>query len=241
MNSVKYKGLFAVIWLSTSTSILAAAPNMPQGITAVGTCLKKIAQDRISLTISSESLTPNPSQSSQEATQEYQKIRNEIQKMKLNNQTLETSFSVGEVKEYDGKKTVSKGYRANVSLQIETSEISRAGEILAAAVKSGAKNISNVVFFVSTEKHRLEYDSCLGVASSNAKEKAGKLAAGLGVKLGKVLSVTEGFVGDANSNGPNFGPRMAFAMAEDRSAGAPAMETKLIELSVSATVLFEAN
>ena len=95
MNSLKYIGLFAVIWLSTSTSTstLAAPPNMLQGITAVGTCLKKIAQDRISLTISSEALTPNPSQSSQEATQEYQKIRNEIQKMKLNNQTLETSFS----------------------------------------------------------------------------------------------------------------------------------------------------
>jgi uncharacterized protein YggE len=216
-----------------------------QGITAQGQCLKKVSQDRASVTLTSSILAATASEATQKATKANQNLRSEIQNLKLQNMTLETeSFNVGEEREWVNKKMVSKGFRARISLVVETSDISRIGESISAASNVGIKDVGQLQTFVSKEKYKLEYENCLETAAKNAKDKALKLAKGAGVTLGKVQSIIEGLM--PSSTSPHYNVR-TFAMAkmggESDSAeqAAPEIDSKPEDLSVVVTVTFDTN
>jgi uncharacterized protein YggE len=231
-----------VALLSLPATGLAGADST--GITATGTCLKKIAQDRAAVTLSVSTLAANPSLASSEATKSHQKLREAIQSLKLPNLALETSnYSVSEEREWVNKKMISKGFRARISLVVETSEIGRMGEVISTATTLGLKEINGLTTFVSNERHKAEYEGCLEVASRNAKDKAAKLAKGAGIKLGKVKSIQEGVV----QNPPSIGraPVMmtrAFADSETAEGGAgPTVDAKSVDMTVNSTVTFDTD
>jgi len=236
--------LIAILALIHATPSKAAIQSDASGIMATGTCLKKISQDRAAVTLSVSTLAPNPSLASNETTKLHQKLRDAVQHLKLENLALETTnYSVGEEREWVNKKMVSKGFRSRISLVVETSEISRVGEVIAAATKLGVKDIDGLNTFVSSDKYKAEYEGCLEVATRNARDKALKLAKGAGVKLGKVKSISEG----PAPSSQNYGNRpvmmtRAFsdAAAPELDAG-PTIDTKSVDLNVSATVTFDAD
>lgn len=211
-----------------------------KGISATGTCLKKVAQDRGAITFTATALASNASESSKAATQEHQKLRAAIASLKLENATFETAnFQVSEEREYQNKKWISKGYRTRISLALETSDIARLGDAIAAAAKIGVKEIDQLNTFVSHEKMKAEYESCLETATQNARDKALKLAKGAGVKLGKVQAVMEGSQAGTTRTPMMKSMMMAPAAAAgyDGEAG-PTIESKAEDLQVSATVMF---
>jgi uncharacterized protein YggE len=239
------KELFiSTLFVLQAIPAFAAIQSDSNGITATGNCLKKITQDRASVTLTASSLAPDARQASTESTKLHQKLREALQGLKLQNAVLETSnYSVGEEREWINKKMVSKGFRARISLQFETSEIARIGDVIATATKLGIKDIDGLNTFVSSEKYKAEYESCLEIASRNAKDKAIKLARGAGIKLGIVKSISEG----AQSSAHTFGskPMMmtrSFAEADSNddsvTKGGPTIDTKSVDLNVSATVTF---
>jgi uncharacterized protein YggE len=174
----------------------------------------------------------------------HQKLRDALQQLKLANMTLETGhYTVGEEREWVNKKSVSKGFRASMSLIVETSEINRIGEVIATATKMGIKDVGGLNTSVSSEKYKSEYEGCLEIASRNARDKAIKLAKGAGVKLGKVKSIDEG-VSPPNHGYGTRSVMMTRAFADGAAPAdesGPMIDTKSLDLNVSATVTFDVD
>lgn len=243
MRYLVYSMIF--VWLPLTCHVAYGSDDRNEGITATGTCLKKVAQDRASVTLLSTALAPMASDASREATKAHQKLRESVQALKLENMSLETTgYNVSEEREWVNKKTVSKGFRANLSLEVQTSDIARIGDVIAVATKLGIKGVSGLNTFVSNEKYKSEYEGCLESATRNAKDKALKLAKGAGVKLGKVLAINEGgspvssrsYVSRAVASG-----MMALDDAVESAEPAPTIDAKPIDMTVSATVTFDAD
>lgn len=230
------------ICLFVSGPIFAVDLDRDRGITATGTCLKKITQDRAMVTFTTNVLAPNASNASKEATKDSQKLRAALQALKLENSSLETTgFNVSEDRQYENKKLVSKGFRARIGLSIETSEIGRVGEAISAAASLGVKEVDSLRTFVSAEKHKAEYEGCLEIATRNARDKAQKLAKGAGIKLGKVLRINEGTVHAPVSSEKSYMRGAPMAMAGAQDAESPTIDARADDMTVSATVTFDAD
>ena len=112
----------------------------------------------------------------------------------------------------EGSKVV--GWRASQTLKIKTTDMSKVGTIVDIAVKNGANQLNNINFGLSEKKEQEFKQLALAEASKNAKAKAETIAESLGVRLGKIKSVSES----------NFG-YMPYAYAmEAKAAGGEMIE-----------------
>ena len=120
------------------------------------------------------------------------------------------------------------GYTVNHSLTVEVHELDRIGRVVDAALKAGANRFSQIAWALKDERPaQLE---ALKVASQDAREKAKVLAGALGVKLDRLLEVTEGHAAVI--------PRRQIATARMSMAMAESSDVPLSpgELAVRATV-----
>ena len=81
------------------------------------------------------------------------------------------------------------GYRMNVDLEITVRDISKAGQVVDAAIGSGSNTLNRFSYAVSNESEL--YGQALEAAVKSARLTAEKLAAADGRTVGKMLSVTE--------------------------------------------------
>jgi uncharacterized protein YggE len=90
-------------------------------------------------------------------------------------------------------KQVLVGYKATHMYKFETEVLDRSGEALDDFVKAGATGIQSVRFELSRELQDQTQLDALEKAAGNAKLKAGAIATGSDVVLGKPLSINEGY------------------------------------------------
>jgi uncharacterized protein YggE len=81
------------------------------------------------------------------------------------------------------------GFRANNSIRITLSDISRAGGVLDSATKAGANQVEGIWFTLKNDQKQRE--QALRQAVRNASEKAAVMAAELNAQLGSVQMVNE--------------------------------------------------
>ncbi len=102
-----------------------------------------------------------------------------------------TQLSLREEYNWKDGERESIGWRATQTLKVKTIDLSKVGEIVDVAVENGANQINNINFGLSEEKEQQYKKQALSEAAANAKDKAQTIADSLGVKLGKIKSVTE--------------------------------------------------
>ena len=83
------------------------------------------------------------------------------------------------------------GYRAQVNYEIEVEDVEIVNQILTTLTENGANVVGGVIFEVSDEAREKLLDEARKSAAKEAREKAESLARATGVKLGRVLSITE--------------------------------------------------
>lgn len=170
----------------------ALAEKSERTVSVQGECSVKVAPDRASVDVSVEKTAPDAAASVSFVSTKIDAARAEIAKLKLPDQVLETThFSVYPHREWENNKSVMKGYRASQGLSVTTSQISKLGDVIAAATKAGLTTSGDFRPFLSTEKRQAEYLKCLDVASKDALKKAQRLAESLNAKVGEVLTVQE--------------------------------------------------
>ena len=126
------------------------------------------------------------------ATEIQEKVKEAIQKLRLENFNLTTSeYTLIEVKEWQKDKTVFKGFKARMGFRVSTSSIQRLGEVIAIAAKNGVRDVGALNTFLSQEKLLKEQSGCLEEAGANATLRAAKLAASLDARLGEILQISE--------------------------------------------------
>jgi uncharacterized protein len=189
-------------------------------ISVRGVCSKRISPDRGSINLMAEVNEANSSEAMAKATKLYEKVRNEVKKLNLKDiQTQTTQAQVNPEYDYTNGKQKLRAYRASMGLEVETSEISRMGEVLDLAAKAGLQNLSGFRTFLSPEKYREVREGCLEEALRNARSKAEKMAKAVGMKIGEALVIEE-FEGD--SARPPVPIPMAYAKSAAMSESAPA-------------------
>lgn len=80
------------------------------------------------------------------------------------------------------------GYEITRSINVTLRKINQLNELLEQSIQAGANRIDRIDLTTSKEKEL--QDQVLTLAITNAKEVAGRIAAGFGAKLGKVMSVS---------------------------------------------------
>ncbi|MGV8142635.1 MAG: SIMPL domain-containing protein [Candidatus Pacearchaeota archaeon] len=116
----------------------------------------------------------------------------------------------------DGQKL--KGYLVTQQVVVELKDFSRVVDVVDAAVNSGVL-VSGINFELSPEKQSEYKTQALEQASADAKNKASATAAGLGKKLGKLVSV--------ESQDFNYGPVVYYAKGDSFSGVAEARDAAL--------------
>jgi uncharacterized protein YggE len=123
-------------------------------------------------------------------------VQQELKKLGIPDRNIQTrNFNVGAEYEYiDGKRNL-VGYRASHDLYIKLTDLAAMGKTLDAVVISGATEIRNIQFGLSDDNELLQ--QALTAAVRDARAKAEALATGAGVKIVRVVRIT-----DRSSGGP---------------------------------------
>ena len=142
------------------------------------------------------------------------------------------SYNIYQEYNWKNGEQIEKGFVANQQIIVETNSFELTAEIVDAAIDNGAL-VSWINFELSDEKQREYKVKALEEAGKDANKKAEATAAGLGKKLGKLVSV--------ESQDFNYGPYRYFeATAEggvaDSSVKQAALDIAPKEINVNAII-----
>jgi hypothetical protein len=208
------------------------------GIAVTGECLKKVVQDRGAVTVASSIVAKTPKEASERAVTAHEAVKSEVKKLGLKDSVAETAgYSVYEECSYPDGRKACQGYRARLATRFETSEIGRLGDIIAVASKLGSEEVSDLQTLVSPELMQREREGCLEIATRNAEAKAQKIASGAGIKLGRVISISEGGSEAPVVAFPRAYAMKAAAMAEE-AAPAASVEARPVDVRVVVSAVY---
>lgn len=153
---------------------------------------------------------------SKENADRLTRVLTEIKKLLSKDDEVKTSgYSLTPTYRYpQGGKPEIVGYSASNTVRIKTNNLEIVGRLIDAAMQAGANNVNRLVFTLKDEQ-AAQLDA-LRNASIKAKNKAEAVAASLGLKIVKIVSVTE----NERAVQPVFRQAMA-ARAEAAAAPTP--------------------
>lgn len=224
--------------LTTPVAFVASvhADMPPPSISVTGECLKQIPRDRGATTVTSSVVAPTAREASQKAIKQHEKIKEDVKAKNLVDIITSTvQYSVNQECDYSKSSgRACTGYRATISTRFETPHIEDLEEIISISSNNGAEDVSQLETFVSPATMKAERESCLDIATKNARSKAEKIANGASVTLGKPLSINE--TGESQEHMPRFAQTRALA-AEAKSA-AISIDSAPFDLKVSVTATY---
>lgn len=144
------------------------------------------------------------------------------------------NYSVNPVYHYaeKGKRTF-LGYRVQNRIQVRVSQLSRMGAILDAATRNGADRIDSVDFM--NENKTVYRNRAYLAAGEDARKKASAAAGALGLRLGRVLSVSEN-----SYEAPRYrGVMLMAASAKTEADAATPIEAEEETLRTELSVVYE--
>jgi uncharacterized protein len=215
----------------------AIAAETPRSVSVSGSCLRSVIPDRGSVTLTVDAKDADAKRAQTAASRQYESLRTKIGALRLADAEISTvEFRSEEIREWEKDRNVSKGFRTRMSLKVETSDISRLGEVTELASREGIKEMGSLTLFVSTKRMMDERMGCLKEASEQAKAKADTLAKALGAKVGEVLTINEDPTPDSSQPVPMMRNEMAFKSAS--AAPSPAIEPGRTEFKTTVHVAF---
>lgn len=232
--------LLHLVTLSITSASLALAEGQKTGISVTGECLKRVQRDRGAVTISSSIVAPTAKESSKRTIESHEKIKGEIQALKLPDLSVATSgYSVNQECTYNSKTSAREcsGYRTTISTRFETPTFTNLEDIIGIASKLGAQDVSQLEAFVSPLSLKAEREGCLEIATKNAQAKAQRIANGAGVTLGKLISISEG----GEDSVQPMSHRGVFAMSaasEEKGAAGPSIDAQPYDLQVAVSAVY---
>jgi len=206
-----------------------------------GNVEKKVAPDKVDIVLSVETLNKSAQKSQSDNAVIAEKVKTALQSFDSFKAEVKTvSYSVNEEFEWNKmlEKSESVGYRTVNQIQVTLNgdSISRAGTVIDAAVQAGANRVSSIAFGLSKDKELEVRKIALNEAASVAKTKAQSIAEGLGIRVGKVSSVSE----SSFYYVPNY-INSDFAKAEMSGSAQTPITAGDVSVSASVSVAFDIN
>lgn len=133
----------------------------------------------------------------------------------------------------DTSKYEETTYRSTHVLEITTEDLTKVGDMLDVAISNGATSVQSIQFGMTKALEQDVNDQVLGRAADNAKSKAEGIAQTLGVRLGKIASISES---NYNYQPYYFNTRSDMAMGAASEASYKSTDISPQEVTVSGTI-----
>jgi uncharacterized protein YggE len=207
-------------------------PRVPS-VTATGEAVITVEPDQAEIDIGVVTQAKNAPDAAKENAEKLARVMAEIKKVLGKGDEVKTaSYSLNPNYRYpQGGKPEIVGYTATNVLHIQTGALENVGKLIDVAMQSGANTIQRLSFTLKDE-HSAQVQA-LRLASTKAKAKAEAMADALGLKIIRVLSVTEGDRGIR----PIVMPRVA--QMEAQAAAPTPVEAGTIEVRSSVSLTAE--
>ena len=177
-----------------------AAAQPPQGppppgpplavIVTTGEGVVKQAPDRAWVTIAAESRARTAADAQRMNTDAMTAVIEKIKASGIAADAIQTSgYNLQPEFDYANGRQSLRGYVARNEVQVRVDALAKTGEVIAAAVGTGATNVSGVRMDLK-ERDSLERDA-LRRAVQDARQRANSAAAGAGVTIDRVIRVEE--------------------------------------------------
>jgi uncharacterized protein YggE len=172
-------------------SQLSDRQPQPPHATATGEAVILVEPDQAEIDIGVVTQAKNAPDAARQNADKLTRVMAEVKKLLVKGDEAKTAaYSLNPTYRYpQGGKPEIVGYTATNILHIKTGTLANVGKLIDGAMQSGANTIQRLVFNLKDE-HSAQIQS-LRLASTKARAKAEEMASALGLKIIKVLSVTE--------------------------------------------------
>lgn len=133
-----------------------------------------------------------------------------------------------------GMPTGGSRYHVDISLDVMVRDVQRMGDLIAAGLDAGANNIHGISFMIE-DTSALEAEA-RGEAIADVLDRAEKLVGGLGLRLGKPISIGEGVSG---APGPTYGYGLKGDIGGFGGGGSAVISPGQTTLEMQVTVIYE--
>jgi len=189
------KTKFLILGLALAMLVLAGcvqSNSTDNTINAAGNSELTLKPDQAEITAGVSILRATAKDAQDEASRINNAIIAALKAKGLTESEIQTeSVNLYEDKSWENNQMVSNGWRATQTLKAKTKDLTKVGDIVDAFVTGGANQIDYINFGLSNEKEQEYKMKALADATANAKAKAETIATSLGVKLGKIKTVSE--------------------------------------------------
>ena len=224
-----------IIFAGVASAQPTERPPRPPSVTAQGEAVITAEPDQAQIDIGVVTQARNALDAAKENAEKLVRVMAEVKKFLGKDDEVKTAnYSLNPNYRYpQGGKPEIVGYTATNMLQIKTGALENVGKLIDAAMRSGANTIQRLLFTLKDE-HSAQLQA-LRLASTRAKAKAEAMANALGLRIVKVLSVTE------NERGvrPIIMPQPRVTQMETAASAPTPVEPGTIEVRSSVTLTAE--
>lgn len=237
--------MIARLVTAVALAALPAAPALAQNpppvphISVSGTAEVRVAPDEIHLSVGVETRHDRVEEAKRQNDDRVSKALSFLIGLGLDKKDIQTDF-IGIDSDYDSRdRTRPLVYIAQKSIGIKLTRIAAFEDVLTGLLAHGVTHVHGIDFRTSQlRKHR---DAARAMAVQAAREKADALTSDLGVRRGKVYSISENYWGGSwNWSGSYWRSRGGGGMSQNvsQSAGGSTAEGAMAvgQISISAVV-----
>jgi uncharacterized protein YggE len=187
--------LSAILWMLPMTvhSQPREAGTQPPSVTASGEATITVEPDQAEIDIGVVTQAKNAPEAASENADKLARVVAGVKKILTSNDEVKTAaYSIHPNYRYprEGGRPEITGYTATNILRIKTGTLENVGKLIETAMASGANTIQRLVYDLKDESPAQL--RALRLASQKAKAKVEEIAGALGLKIIRILSVTEG-------------------------------------------------
>jgi uncharacterized protein len=206
-------------------------PPGPPVIVTTGEGVVKQAPDRAWVSIAAESRARTAQEAQKLNTDAMTAVVEKIKAAGVAADAIQTSgYNLQPEFDYQNGKQTLRGYVARNQVQVRVDTLAKTGDVIAAAVATGATNVSGVRFDLKN-RDAVEREA-LSAAVRDARRRADATATGAGVQIDRVIRIEEQ---RDMSDGPRPMP-MGMAMMKAEGAAVP-IEAGEIEVRARVTMV----
>jgi len=206
--------------------------SAPAVIVTTGEGVVKRAPDRAWVTIAAESRARTAQEAQRLNTDAMTAVVEKIKASGIPADAIQTTgYNLQPEFDYANGKQTLRGYVARNQVQVRVDPLSKTGDVIAAAVGTGATNVSGVRFDLK-DRGAVEREA-VTLAVRDARSRTDAIAAGASVQILRVLRIEELRDGDIGQPRPIMG--MAMMRSEAAQAAVP-IEAGEIEVRARVTL-----
>ena len=159
-------------------------------IVTTGEGIVKLAPDRVWVSIAAESRARAPKEAQRANAEAMTAVLDKLKTLGLAADAIRTSgYDLQPEFDYANARQTLRGYVARNAVEVRVDDIARAGEVLEAAIGSGATSVSGVRFDLK-DRAAAEREA-LRKAVTDARGRAEAAASGAGMRVERVLRIEE--------------------------------------------------